>query len=103
ILQYPWGARGAVSIQGEDLDHLKPGIYLNDVLIEFGLRYMQDQLGQDKAAIRKDIFVFSSFWFPRFKRCVLKHSHRKYEDIWHWTSKINIFAMRYLIILIHKE
>ncbi|PBL00031.1 cysteine proteinase [Armillaria gallica] len=94
MLQYPWGITGGVGIKREDFDRLKLGVYLNDNLIEFGLRLLQEQLGQDKFAINKDIYVFSPFWFPKFKR--------KYDDVRHWTSKINIFAMKYLIIPIHE-
>ncbi len=84
MLQYPWGITGGVGIKREDFDCLKPGVYLNDNLIEFGLRYiflkvfsplfttfcrlLQEQLGQDKFAINKDIYIFSPFWFPKFKR-----------------------------------
>ncbi len=84
MLEYPWGITGGVSIKREDFDCLKPGVYLNDNLIEFGLRYVflkvfyplfttfcrlfQEQLGQDKFAINKDIYIFSLFWFPKFER-----------------------------------
>ncbi len=40
MLQYPWGVTGEVGIKREDFDHLKPGVYLNDNLIEFGLWYI---------------------------------------------------------------
>ncbi|PBK86230.1 cysteine proteinase [Armillaria gallica] len=98
MLEYPWGISGGVSIKGEDFNWLRPGVYLNDNLIEFGLWHLQDQLGRDKSAIAKDIFVFSPFCTN-----VLKCSLRKYDDIRHWTSKIDIFAMTYLIILIHED
>ncbi|KAK0238163.1 hypothetical protein EDD85DRAFT_790211 [Armillaria nabsnona] len=44
MLEYPWGITGGVSIKQEDFNHLKPGVYLNDNLIEFGLRLLQEQL-----------------------------------------------------------
>ncbi|KAK0217449.1 hypothetical protein EDD85DRAFT_797930 [Armillaria nabsnona] len=68
MLEYPWGITGGVSIKREDFDHLKPGVYLNDNLIEFGLWLLQEQLGPDKFAINKDIYIFSPFWFPKFER-----------------------------------
>ncbi|SJK98941.1 uncharacterized protein ARMOST_02219 [Armillaria ostoyae] len=68
MLEYPWGVTGGVGIKREDFDRLKPGVYLNDNLIEFGLRLLQEQLGQDKFAINEDIYVFSPFWFPKFQR-----------------------------------
>lgn len=38
ILTYPQGVPGAVNITNGDLARLKPGEYLNDTLIEFGLK-----------------------------------------------------------------
>ena len=38
ILVYPQGVPGAVNITNGDLARLKPGEYLNDTLIEFGLK-----------------------------------------------------------------
>ncbi|KAK0231668.1 hypothetical protein EDD85DRAFT_793331 [Armillaria nabsnona] len=58
MLQYPWSVTGGVGIKREDFNCLKPGVYLNDNLIEFGLWLLQEQLGQDKFAINKDIYVF---------------------------------------------
>ena len=38
ILVYPPGVAGAVNITNGDLDRLRPGEFLNDTLIEFGLK-----------------------------------------------------------------
>lgn len=41
ILSYPAGVPGAVNITNADVDRLAPGNFLNDTLIEFGLKYDQ--------------------------------------------------------------
>lgn len=38
ILVYPFSGTGAVNITKGDLRRLRPGEYLNDTLIEFGLK-----------------------------------------------------------------
>jgi Ulp1 family protease len=38
ILVYPQGLPGAVNITKADLKRLEPGEFLNDTLIEFGLK-----------------------------------------------------------------
>jgi Ulp1 family protease len=38
ILVYPPGQTGAVNITNGDLHRLEPGEFLNDTLIEFGLK-----------------------------------------------------------------
>ena len=45
ILVYPASGTGAVNITRADLKRLEPGQYLNDTLIEFGLKYVA--FGQD--------------------------------------------------------
>jgi Ulp1 family protease len=38
VLSYPAGLPGAVNITNADLERLNPGAFLNDTLIEFGLK-----------------------------------------------------------------
>jgi len=40
ILVYPQGSPGAVNVTNGDLARLEPGEFLNDTLIEFGLKYV---------------------------------------------------------------
>ncbi|PBK62408.1 cysteine proteinase [Armillaria solidipes] len=101
MLEYPWGVTGGVGIKREDFDRLKPGVYLNDNLIEFGLRYNN----WDKINLRLTKTFMSSVLFDfvfHVTTDVLKHCVRKYDDVRRWTSKIDIFAMTYLIIPIHE-
>ncbi|KAK0235550.1 hypothetical protein EDD85DRAFT_773813, partial [Armillaria nabsnona] len=77
-----------------DFDCLKPGVYLNDNLIEFGLRYVF-------LKVFHPLFTTFSFVF-HVTTDVFKHGVRKYDDVRRWTSKINIFAKTYLIIPIHE-
>ncbi len=84
MLEYPWGITGGVSIKREDFDRLKPGVYLNDNLIEFGLRYVflkvfypcsQLSVGFSKSnwdkinlQLTKTFISSVPFWFPKFER-----------------------------------
>ena len=42
---YPPSGPGAFSIMKSDLNRLKPGEFLNDTLIEFGLKYVSCNSG----------------------------------------------------------
>jgi len=38
VLSYPFGEAGAVNVTNGDVARLEPGEFLNDTLIEFGLK-----------------------------------------------------------------
>lgn len=44
ILVYPFSGTGAVNITKGDLRRLRPGEFLNDTLIEFGLKYVSSSI-----------------------------------------------------------
>ncbi|PBK60348.1 hypothetical protein ARMSODRAFT_898133, partial [Armillaria solidipes] len=97
VLIYPWWISGGVSISKAELDRLSPGQYLNDNIIEFGLkRYVHflEYKNLDEAYAPNENFIFSSFWYPRFKK--------NYKDVRRWTVKVDVFAKQYLIVPMHE-
>ncbi|KAF4590952.1 hypothetical protein EYR40_009549 [Pleurotus pulmonarius] len=67
ILVYPPNTTGAVTIKNSDLDRLQPGEFLNDTLIEFGLKLWLKDLEESHPELAKDVYVFSSFFYKKLK------------------------------------
>ncbi|KDQ25882.1 hypothetical protein PLEOSDRAFT_1026840, partial [Pleurotus ostreatus PC15] len=65
ILVYPPNTTGAVTIKNSDLDRLQPGEFLNDTLIEFGLKLWLKDLEESHPELAKDVYVFSSFFYKK--------------------------------------
>jgi Ulp1 family protease len=87
---YPSGVPGAVNITNGDYLRLQPGEFLNDTLIEFGLKYgtfrgaitsltgffyrlWLKELEQTDAILASQIHVFNSFFYKK-----LNHHQKGY-------------------------
>ncbi|KAG6841694.1 hypothetical protein C0991_007964 [Blastosporella zonata] len=100
ILCYPQGIPGAVYIKNSDYRRLAPGEYLNDTLIEFGLKLWLRRLQESNPELASQIHVFSSFFYKKLNN---KNADEGYESVRKWTSKIDIFSKKYIIIPINEN
>jgi len=84
-----------------DLKRLKPEEYLNDTLIEFGLKlWLNDLRGKDPA-LADQIHVFSSFFYKKLNN--RKNPEDGYKSVRKWTSKIDLFTKKYIIVPINEN
>ncbi|KAJ6525275.1 hypothetical protein DFH09DRAFT_996177 [Mycena vulgaris] len=100
ILVYPPRQTGAVNITNADLTRLAPGEFLNDTLIEFGLKLWLQQLEKDDPELVKQIHVFSSFFYKKLNK---ENALEGYESVRKWTSKFDLFDKKYIIIPINEN
>ena len=86
VAVYPPSGRGAVNLTNGDVARLRPGEFLNDTLIEFGLRYApssfsaslpqlsfrywHEKLTGTNPELAKQVHVFNSFFYKKL-------SHKK--------------------------
>ncbi|RDB17956.1 hypothetical protein Hypma_000947 [Hypsizygus marmoreus] len=100
ILCYPQGVPGAVNITNGDCNRLLPGEFLNDTLIEFGLKLWLGTLEENNPELAKQIHVFSSFFYKKLNK---KNPEEGYESVRKWTAKIDIFSKKYIIVPINEN
>ncbi|KAK0493821.1 hypothetical protein EDD18DRAFT_1078022, partial [Armillaria luteobubalina] len=103
ILIYPWLTKSGTNISNNNLDRLHGKHFLNDNLISVGLMLVRKQLARKNEGFMNNVYFFSSFWFPKLQKVSNTCFKRDYTNVQHWTSKIDIFAHKYVIVLIHKE
>lgn len=82
----------SVIIRQGDVDRLQPGVFLNDVLVNFYLMYIEHELMAKED--RKRVKIFSSYFFT------LLYEHG-YARVQKWLSQLNIFDYDYIIIPIN--
>ncbi|KAF5369360.1 hypothetical protein D9758_002595 [Tetrapyrgos nigripes] len=101
ILSYPANTPGSVNITNADLSRLEPGEYLNDTLIEFGLRLWHRELEETDPDLAKRIHIFNSFFY---KKLSAKKSNPEegYQSVRRWTSKFDLFKKDFIIIPINE-
>ncbi|KAF7314463.1 ULP-PROTEASE domain-containing protein [Mycena kentingensis (nom. inval.)] len=102
ILVYPPGQTGAVNITNGDLARLDPGQFLNDTLIEFGLKHVPLFLDLEKnqPELAKQIHVFSSFFYKKMNK---KSFQEGYNSVAKWTAKFDLFEKKYIIVPINEN
>ncbi|KAI0764465.1 hypothetical protein BC629DRAFT_919207 [Irpex lacteus] len=72
-----------------DVERLTPGRWLNDSVVDASILVLLDTLAQKRPEMRKQIFVFSSFFY--------KSKNEGYKYVSKWTKKIDLFAQKYVL------
>ncbi|KAI1296188.1 hypothetical protein EDD11_007507 [Mortierella claussenii] len=93
----------SIAIQAEDASRLNDGEFLNDTLIEFGLKYIQTNAEVKNAALAGQVYIFNTFFYQRLVAKPAKGLANSYEAIKSWTAKVDIFSMKYLIVPVNEN
>ncbi|XP_014221401.1 sentrin-specific protease 6-like [Trichogramma pretiosum] len=105
IITYPGGAQsGGFVIRVNDYKCLDDGAYLNDVMIDFYLKYFVDNILL--AENRPRTHVFSSFFYQNIapspnENPGLENSKGRHKKVSKWTKHVNIFEKDFIIIPIN--
>ncbi|KAL1258220.1 hypothetical protein QQF64_011464 [Cirrhinus molitorella] len=110
LLVYPPPpAKGGLTITEEDLNCLEEGEFLNDVIIDFYLRYLLCEQ-QEKEDVSK-YHVFSSFFFKRLTQkdqrrlpgtTGLSIQERRHSRVKTWTRSVNLFEKDFIFVPINE-
>ncbi|XP_056125693.1 sentrin-specific protease 7b isoform X2 [Rhinichthys klamathensis goyatoka] len=110
LIQYPPPpSKGGITVTTEDLECLKDGEFLNDVIIDFYLKYLLLERADKDVAERSHIF--SSFFYKQLTRkdtsCPEETGstapHRRHQRVRTWTRHVDIFSKDYLFIPVNQE
>ncbi|NXC74549.1 SENP7 protease, partial [Anhinga anhinga] len=109
IIYPPPPAKGGLGVTRDDLECLEYGEFLNDVIIDFYLKYLLLEKAPKHLADRTHIF--SSFFYKCLtrteKNCEgdLKVSvaQRRHRRVRTWTRHINIFSKDYIFVPVNEE
>jgi hypothetical protein len=94
-LLYPSKGPGRATVEFEDLHRLDDEAYLNDNLISFGLRYLQENY----PATKSKVYIFNSFFYT-----TLAGKGRReidYDAVKRWTSKVDLFSYDHVVVPIN--
>ncbi|XP_027896333.1 sentrin-specific protease 6 [Xiphophorus couchianus] len=106
----PPPAKGGISVTNEDLHCLNDGEFLNDVIIDFYLKYLVLERLKKEDAQR--IHVFSSFFYKRLNQrerrsgpdtVNLPIQKRKHNRVKTWTRHVNLFQKDFIFVPINES
>ncbi|XP_017314381.1 sentrin-specific protease 7b isoform X2 [Ictalurus punctatus] len=109
LIQYPPPPlKGGITVTTEDLECLRDGEFLNDVIIDFYLKYLQLERADRDVADRSHIF--SSFFYKQLTRksnsseeAGSTAQYRRHGRVRTWTRKVDIFSKDYLFIPVNQK
>lgn len=87
----------SVIVTTDDYATLEDGKFLNDIIIDFYLTYMHQNLSKED---RDSIYIFSTFFFLRITSNVAKdktESERRYSRVARWTKNVDLFSKNMVI------
>jgi len=85
-----------------DIKRLDEGEFLNDNLISFYLRYLEDKAERERPDIAKRVHIMSPFFYQRLTRGKGR-KNIDYDGVKRWTSKVNIFAYDYIVVPVNEN
>ncbi|XP_072527618.1 sentrin-specific protease 7b isoform X2 [Salminus brasiliensis] len=110
LIQYPPPpSKGGITVTSEDLECLRDGEFLNDVIIDFYLKYLQLERADQDVANRSHIF--SSFFYKQLTRKDNSSEeeaggtaqYRRHRRVKTWTRHVDIFSKDFLFIPVNQE
>uniref|UniRef100_A0A8C0BJS2 Sentrin-specific protease 6 n=1 Tax=Buteo japonicus TaxID=224669 RepID=A0A8C0BJS2_9AVES len=105
IVYPPPPAKGGISVTNEDLHCLNEGEFLNDVIIDFYLKYLVLEKLKKEDADR--IHVFSSFFYKRLNQRERRNIHetsnlsiqqKRHGRVKTWTRHVDIFDKDFIFV-----
>ncbi|XP_072470250.1 sentrin-specific protease 7 isoform X2 [Notamacropus eugenii] len=109
IVYPPPPTKGGLGVTNEDLECLEDGEFLNDVIIDFYLKYLILEKASDDLVERSHIF--SSFFYKCLTRKEnnsieenpnLSMAQRRHKRVRTWTRHINIFNKDYIFVPVNE-
>jgi len=116
--QYPPDMAGNVSVTNEDYNCLEAEQFLNDVIIDFYLKYLQHGKFTNIKEVMERTHMFTTYFYNRLTtrpRIVKGKTHpvednpslsaaeKRYERVERWTKKVNLFDKDFIVVPINEH
>ena len=97
-LVYPRFGKKKAEVDAQDLERLRDNEFLNDNLIGFYIRFLEDHLDRTNKEAAKKVYFFNSYFYVTLtnKRPI------NYESVQKWTRTVDIFSHDYVVVPINE-
>jgi len=116
--QYPPDGAGNVSVTNEDYNCLEAEQFLNDVIIDFYLKFLQHGRFSSIKEVMDRTHIFTTYFYKRLttrpsNNKVKAHpiednpnltaAEKRYERVKKWTKKVNLFEKDFIVVPINEH
>ncbi|KAK4656960.1 hypothetical protein QC762_208980 [Podospora pseudocomata] len=92
---------GRVQVTKDDIPRLDEGQYLNDSIIEFGLKYLFEKFTDKHPDLSKRVYMHNSFFYTSLTGD--GGNQFKYENVKRWTAKVDLLSYDYIVVPINQH
>ena len=101
-LSYPKVGKKKATVEWEDLERLDEGEFLNDNLVSFYMRYLEQEFTEKSPELAKSVYFFNSFFYDRLTTTHKGQKGINYEGVQRWTRGVDLFAYDYVVVPINE-
>ena len=101
-LSYPKVGKKKTTVEWEDLVRLDDDEFLNDNLVSFYMRYLEQAFTENTPDLAKTVYFFNSFFYDRLTTTQKGQRGINYEGVQRWTRGVDLFAYDYVIVPINE-
>lgn len=102
-LLYPKNGKKKTTVDWLDLERLDDAQFLNDNLIGFYLRFLENQLEERQPDLAKKVYFFNTFFFASLTNTQERQKLINYESVQKWTRSVDIFTYDYIVVPINES
>ncbi|KAI3324991.1 hypothetical protein HD806DRAFT_533588 [Xylariaceae sp. AK1471] len=100
-LVFPNKGKNRATVDKDDIQRLDEGQFLNDNIIIFYLRVLQQKLEAEKPDLAQRIYFHNTFFYDKLKP-TKSGQGINYDSVKAWTSKVDLFSKDYIIVPINE-
>ncbi|WRT64863.1 uncharacterized protein IL334_001799 [Kwoniella shivajii] len=105
LFPFPLEGRAGVNVTIGDAQRIETGEFLNDTLLEFGLRHALHNLQEER---QKEVHLFNSFFYERLSDRTKKPKTGEemwpgYESVKKWSKGKDIFDKKFVVVPINEH
>ncbi|KAH8434556.1 SUMO protease ULP2 [Aspergillus melleus] len=102
-LIYPRFGKKKAEVNAQDVERLSDNEFLNDNLIGFYIRFLQDHLERCNKEAAKRVYFFNSYFFATLTNSPKGRRAINYEGVQKWTRNVDIFSHDYIVVPINEN
>lgn len=102
-LVYPRIGKKKAEVSVEDRDRLRDYEFLNDNLIGFYMRFLQDHLERTNKQAAQRIYFFNSYFFDTLTKTPKGERGINYSGVEKWTRSVDLFSYDYIVVPINQD